>query len=93
MPSLALHIQLISYGYLAQVGDFGVIDKQTGEFDYHGNVYTDEDVLGDVPELVDQECQPIVGEPIFKWVIAANVKNAVHATISPNAYVLRDTRT
>ena len=36
---------------LVQVGDFGVIDKKTGEFEYHGNVYTDEEILEDVPAL------------------------------------------
>lgn len=74
---------------LAQVGDFGVIDKKTGEFDYHGNIYTDEDILQEVPALAEPECKPIVGEPILKWVISANVKKEAQATVSPNAYASR----
>ena len=71
---------------LVQVGDFGVIDKKTGEFEYHGNIYTDEEILEDVPALAEPGCKPIVGEPVLKWVIAANVKKEASATIAPNAY-------
>lgn len=54
-----------------QVGAYGELDKQTGRFVSHGNIYTDPDVVKLVPELSTSSAAPIAGptsqEQYFVW--------------------------
>ncbi|KAF7789561.1 hypothetical protein EIP86_000507 [Pleurotus ostreatoroseus] len=71
-----------------KVGDYGSIDRQTGEFEYQGNIYESKEILAEVPELKENRCQPVVGQVISKWVVTAKTAKQADVTLAPTASVL-----
>lgn len=74
-------------GVILQVGDFGELDKHSGEFVYRGNIYKDETIVSQIPELVEESYQPKRGERIDDWVIFARTAQQSDAALSPQALV------
>jgi hypothetical protein len=57
---------------LNQVGDYGLVDTETDDFEFHGNIYKDDAILKLLPELRDDEYQPQMSEPMNHWITTAN---------------------
>lgn len=64
-------IQLVIPSNDHQAGDFGKVNEDTGEFEYHGNIYKDPEVLDRRPELTEDKYKPEISEPIDEWIITA----------------------
>jgi len=66
-------------------GDYGKIDPETGEFEYHGNIYTNRDILDRIPDLnTADKYKPVVSDKIEKWVITGVSTRQVDGEFSPN---------
>jgi len=68
-----------------ETGDFGKIDEHTGEFEYRGNIYDDEEILDFLPEIGDEKYKPIVSEPIGQLIIAGG--KCKYEDINPDAEI------
>jgi len=68
-----------------EVGDFGKINEETGEFDYRGNIYKHEEVLDYLPEIGGEAYKPVVSEPIDQWIIAGG--KSTHGEIDSDAEI------
>jgi len=49
-----------------------LVDTETGDFEFHGNIYKDDAILKLLPELRDDEYKPQMSDPIKHWVVTAN---------------------
>lgn len=65
------HVLTIHIFHLCQVGDYGEINEENGEFIHHGNIYDNESVLKRMPELREARCQPQTSAPLRHWIIRA----------------------
>lgn len=71
-------------GSVSQVGDYGELDKETGDFVYRGNIYKDTNVLACVPELKTDASKPVTGEPIDAWIVSAEAAQKSDASLGPD---------
>jgi hypothetical protein len=68
-----------------EVGDFGTIDENTGEFEWVGNVYKNEEVLDFLPEIGKDIYKPVVSEPTDQLIITGG--GSTHEEIDPDAEI------
>jgi hypothetical protein len=78
----------MDFGRGLEAGDYGKVDPDTGEFEYHGNIYRKKEVLELVPELKEPEYQVHESDPIKHWVITADKTQEGDVDFSPSASVM-----
>ncbi|TBU21236.1 hypothetical protein BD311DRAFT_743713 [Dichomitus squalens] len=69
----------------AQVGDYGVVEKDMGEFVRVGNIYEDDAIVKQVPELKNSSLKPKECVGLNKSVIAAKTAHKVNMSAGPKA--------
>jgi len=62
----------LNVGKNLEAGDYGTIDPESGNFEFHGNIYKNPEILKQMPELSNEEYQPQVSGPIKHWIVTAN---------------------
>lgn len=46
-----------------------MVDRSSGEFECHGNIYTNEEILRLLPELRRDTHQPVTSQAMNQWII------------------------
>jgi len=77
----------LDFGKDLEAGDYGVVDSETGNFEFHGNIYKDQKILKLLPELREDEYKPQISEPIKHWVVTANKTQQTDFDVGPSADV------
>jgi hypothetical protein len=64
------------------------VDPETGEFEYHGNIYEHKDVIAAIPELdTDPAYKPFVSNNIDKFIITTESTKQADGDLGPSMYV------
>jgi len=81
------HANLEPFATKAEVGDYGEIDHETGDFVYKGNIYRNENIIKIFPDLQTETCEPQTSECIDRWIISANTTHQRDIDLSATAGV------
>ncbi|KAG8880072.1 hypothetical protein FRB97_001117 [Tulasnella sp. 331] len=65
-----------------EAGDFGFVNKETGELMIHGNVYTDPEILGKFPSL-KEDCPVALGEREDVKVVCSTNGQSINSAANP----------